>query len=227
MICFGLSDASCRDLVAARKIWSPRRQIVGIRRNDVHKPLIKHSLRPVTGPATERTVDRPSRQLHPDAAQDQCPHQIVSVLDPGQSLRVRQDRKIPFDHEREKKLFQSLRRDVMGWLDKDITRIPEREEVPALEAFDEVADHMIVGSAQQGERDARLVDMPLQVSDAGDDIRSAVVIDAGQYVRCARDMSDALIREHPRHLDGLSHIGGAVINARQEMTVKVNYRTFR
>ena len=74
---------------------------------------------------------------------------------------------------------------------------------------------MIVGTGNEAEGDARLVERILQLRHGQPDLRTGIVIKAGQNVWRAGDDRDAIGGSRARHGKRYRNVGGAIVNARQ------------
>ena len=81
---------------------------------------------------------------------------------------------------------------------------------------------MIVGTGNEAEGDALLVQRILQLRHRLPDLRAGVVIKAGQDVWRACDDGDAVSGRGSRHGKRNRAIGGAVINARKDVAMKID-----
>jgi hypothetical protein len=81
---------------------------------------------------------------------------------------------------------------------------------------------MNVGASHHLQADARIVYFRLKSLDARAHVRPFIVVYARRHVRRAGNHSHALCDGDARHLQRLTHIPGAVVNARQQMTMQIN-----
>ena len=82
---------------------------------------------------------------------------------------------------------------------------------------------MIVGASRKLERDAGIVEPHLQLADRLPDLRPCIVVEAGHDVRRAGDTLNPLVRISAGHRQGCFQIGCAVVDTRQQMTMKVEH----
>ena len=82
---------------------------------------------------------------------------------------------------------------------------------------------MIVGTGNEAERDALLVEHILQLRHRVPDLRAGVLIKAGKNMGCARDDRDAVSGGGSRHGKRNGDVGGAVVDAGKDVTVKIDH----
>lgn len=65
-----------------------------IGRQNLHEPLRKHALGPVSCTPPEFAKQRPRSNLHPDAPFGKTLNKVIPVFYPSQSFRMRKDRDV-------------------------------------------------------------------------------------------------------------------------------------
>jgi len=224
MLSLACADPGCSEVTPFAQIRRALSRIMSIRGENADVPLIQHSLGPISRISPEGAREGAGRDLHPDPAQDQPPYGVVMPANPRQTLRMGQDRNVPGRQNAEKELIHSRRGDVVGRLDQDIAAIGEREQVTGLKASDEVGHHVVVRAHDELQGDALIVEDLLQVLHGLADLRTAIMVNAGQDVRRAGDVRHAISDESPRHGQRDRDIARAIIDSRQNMAVQINHR---
>lgn len=100
-------------------------------------------------------------------------------------------------------------------LDEDIARVPQRQQVAALQPPDKIRDDVIIGTGHQPQPNALAIESKLQLAHSRTNQRPAVIIDPGHNVRRAGDMRDPVGDQGPGHVERDIEVSGPVIYARQ------------
>jgi hypothetical protein len=108
-------------------------------------------------------------------------------------------------------------------LDQDVARIGERKHAAVAERRGKVRGDVDVGAGHEAQRQAFAVQCRLQVGGCLPDLRAAVMVDPGQDVRGAGDHGDAVVEESARHRQRHRQIGGAVVDAGQDVAMQVDH----
>lgn len=148
--------------VALREDWRPPLHIMRVRRDDVGKAFAEHALAPIFGPLPEGARQGAGGNLHPDATLREIGHQLIMRLDPGQAFRMGDDRNITSRHDPEQEIAQTGRRRMMRRLDKNVSRICDREKMAASQGRNKVRNDVIIGACHEFERNIAFVEFVLQ-----------------------------------------------------------------
>lgn len=104
-------------------------------------------------------------------------------------------------HDAEKQIFEPGRRHVVRRLHEDIAGIGQRQQVAGPEPANEVGNDVIVGPGNQAQGDAMVVEHPLELLRGLANLRTGILVNAGEDVGGARDVGHAVLNEGPRHGD--------------------------
>lgn len=220
---FRLPDPPRCHVATSSKIRRSPPRIMRIGRQNVHAALVEHAFGPILRPASERPPKRAASDLHEDASVGKPANDIVLFPNPAQPLGMRENRYVAGHLDSEEEFLEAHRSRVMRRLDKHIARVPERQQMPCPQPLDECRNDMIVGTRHQFERNTAFIKLPLKPLDRCADLRAGIVIDARQNMRCARDVGHTLLDEHSGHGQGRRQVRCAIVNSRQQMTVKVEH----
>src|SRR5690606_18376825 len=113
--------------------------------------------------------------------------------------------------------------DVVRGLEQQVARAGQGGDGAAPDAFDEAGGQVHVGAFNQPERDARGVELGLEGGDGGADAVAGVFVQPRIDVRGAGDGVDAVGDRHAGHLQRHFEVGGAIVDAGQEMVVEVDH----
>jgi hypothetical protein len=223
MLSLAVADPGGSEIAPLAQIrWAPT-HIVSIRGKNADLSLIQHSLGPISRISAEGAREGARRDLHPDPGPGHSQNGVVMGTDPGQALGVGQYRHVAGRQQAEEELLHPRRRHVVGRLDQDIARVGQRHETAGLQAFDEVEHNVIVRSDHQLQRDALRIKDVLQLRNGHADLRTTIMVNTGKDVGRASDVRHAVRDEGlcHRQRDGL--IGGAIVDTRQNVAMKVDH----
>lgn len=161
--------------------------------------FVEHFFRPIFRAPTEGAGEGPRGDLHPHARPGEILEDSVAGIDPSQPLGMRQDWHIAGDKNTKKELFDLGGRDVVRRLHENITGVGQRENVPRLQARDEIMDDVGVRAAHEPQRQAFLVQSLLKLFDGRANLRTAVVKQARKDVRGAGHDFHVVGDEGARH----------------------------
>lgn len=116
-----LTHKSCGMFAAASQVWWTPSHVMGITRHDVDAALAQHSFGPVLCSTPEITGKRASGDLHPDAGAKQPRDRRVLLLDPRQTLGMRQDRHVTCHQQAKEDVLKVHRCDMVRRLHQDVT----------------------------------------------------------------------------------------------------------
>lgn len=200
--------------------------IVGITCQNVDDTIVEHFFRPIASPATKPAQQRAGCDLHPYARMRHLANGTIMAVDPGKSFRMRKDWHIAGTLKVKKTFIEPCWCDMMRCFHQHIAGIGQGEQVPALQALDEIGRDVHIGAGDQIEADAALVEFLLQGGDPLANIRAAIWPDAGKNMRCAGHHANAVGYSRPRHIQRNIEVGCAIIYSRQQMRVQINHRHY-
>jgi hypothetical protein len=94
-----------------------------------------------------------------------------------------QNRHIAGSHQFEKEIFEPDRRNVVRGLNQDIARLGECQQMPRPQTGSEGGDDVVVGACHQPQRNAFLFEDLRELCDQLANLRTGIMIYAGQDVR--------------------------------------------
>jgi len=98
-----------------------------------------------------------------------------------------QNRHIASSHQFEKEIFEPDRWNVAWGLNQDIARFGKRQQMARPQTCNEGADDVVVGACHQPQRNALLFEDLLELRDQLANLRTGIMIQAGQDVRRTSD----------------------------------------
>ena len=111
----------------------------------------------------------------------------------------------------------------MGWLQQEIAAAGERRRGPGLEPAEKLGRQMRIRAKREAEGNALVEQPALQRRDPRLDPRGVVLVEPRVDVRRARGGADAVGDRDARHRERGRLVGRAVVDAGQEVAVKVNH----
>lgn len=210
-------------LAPACQIGRTPLHIVRIGGQEMHVAFIEKTFRPIARLATEASRQRPGRDLHEHARLAKALDHRIAVPDPGQALRMCQDRNIASDANAKKQLFHPRRRHMMRRLHKNVARVVQAQEVTTAQLSDEIRDDVIVSAGNQPKRDPGLFEPVLHLGDGSSDRRTGIQIKTRQDVRCAGDNFDPIGDKRARHVHRDTVVRRPVIKAWKQMAMQINH----
>lgn len=141
-------------------------------------------------------------------------------------LWVCQNRHVSGDKDRKEKFLQPLGRGVMGRLHQDVTAARESKNPPRLQGVDEVWTHVGIGARHQLELNAATVQLMLQRVNGDSDRRAVIMVEAGEYMRCAGNYTDAILNKKSSHFNGHGQVRRTIVDAGEQVRMKV-YHTLK
>lgn len=196
---------------------------MGVRREDMDEAFAEHSFAPIFRSASKCAGQRAGGDLHPDAARRELFHQFIMRLDPGEPLGVRNDRYVARRHDAEEEVAETWWRGVMRRFDQHVATIGERQQMTTAQPCDEIRDDVVISAGYKLEGNVARPQFFLQILNRDPDVGSAVMEETGQ------DMGRAGQHRHPvrnrgaRHCDSGFEIPCAIVDTRQNMTVKIDH----
>jgi hypothetical protein len=83
----------------------------------------------------------------------------------------------------------------MGWLDQHVARISKGEQLAAPKLVHKIRGDMVIGARHHPKRDSLFIDTAPQVEHSFSDVRSRVLVEAGENVRGAGNDRYPIIHE--------------------------------
>ena len=185
--------------------------------------FVDEAFAPVLHPSAEAAGERAGGDLHPGPAPGQAHEQVVMVLDPGQALGMGDHRDDAGGHQLEHHAFEVGRGHVVRRFQQQVARTGQGRDAAAADALEQAQVQVHVGTFDQAQGDAFLIQLRLQGGDGRHDAVAGVVVQARVDVRGAGHRGDAVGGGHARHVQRHGQIGGAVVDGRQQVVVQVKH----
>lgn len=127
---------------------------------------------------------------------------------------MRQNWDIAGNRDLEEELLQPWRGHVMGWLDQDVPRVREGQQVTGSNSAHEIRDNVVVSAGEKPKGEAGCVDFCLEVGDGCANLRASIRVNAWKNMRCACDRGHAVVHPCPCHVQRHLYTFRTVIDAR-------------
>ena len=140
-------------------------------------------------------------------------------VDPGQTLRMGQNRHIAGYDQIEKRVDQSCRVNMMRGFDQNVAATGKSQKPSVPESRYQIRNKMHVRTADKIQGYAFAQEDLLKFRDCTLYHVAAVVVQSGSDVRRAGHIGRALLNGHFGHGNCNGSVGGTVINSREDMVV--------
>src|SRR3954447_21910320 len=144
MFRFLLAHSKSSGVAPRPQIHRPLGNVMCIRGENVYSAFIQHALRPVLSALAEFPEQRSCGNLHPDSATEESQDFGIMRVDPGQTLRMRQNRHIASYCQIEKRINQSAWVNMMRGFNEHVPAIGEREKSSFPQPRQQIRDKMHV-----------------------------------------------------------------------------------
>ncbi|CAJ0888304.1 hypothetical protein AMST5_03866 [freshwater sediment metagenome] len=111
----------------------------------------------------------------------------------------------------------------MRRFDKNVAGVGERQKVTTAQPRDKIRYDVIIGANDKLERDISRLQLFLQTLNGDTNLRSAVVEETRQDMGRTGQHRHAVCNRGARHCDRGLEIPGAIVDARQNMAVKIDH----
>src|SRR5688572_20224930 len=111
---------------------------------------------------------------------------------PSEALRMCQNRDKAGVYKARRQVLNSWRKDVMSWLEQKIAALIQCRKLAGRQPFWKIRRNVHIRADKKFERDLGFMKMSLKYSDRATDCLGTVVIDAGDNVRRASHMCNAV-----------------------------------
>ena len=126
MFRFFLAHSKSSGVAPCPQIHRPLGNVMCIRGEDVHSSFIQHAFRPVLSALAEFPEQGSCGNLHPNSATEESQDFGIMRVDPGQTLRMRQNRHIASHGQIEKRINQSAWVNMMRRFNEHVAAVGER-----------------------------------------------------------------------------------------------------
>ena len=181
--------------------WRATAGMVGIGGQQMYQLLVQHALRPVLRALAKATGDAAGSDLHPSPALHQALEYFVLALDPGQPLRVGDDRYHAAHHQLEDRLLETRRCHVVRRLKQQITGTCQGRHAAFTDTGQQTDIQVHVGAFDQLQVYLVLCQFDAQRGNCREDAIAVVVIHSRVDMRGAGHCVDAISHGHARHLE--------------------------
>src|SRR6476619_6472612 len=128
MFRFFLAHSKSSGVATRPQVHGSPSKVMCVGSEDMHASFIQHAFRPIPSGFAEFPQQRSCGNLHPNSAMEKTQYLGVMRVDPGQTLRMRQNRHITSHYQAEKRLGQSGRVNMAWRFDEHVPAVGEREE---------------------------------------------------------------------------------------------------